>query len=423
MNATTALPTLDLPTLVFIATAIAALLGIFMIFAWMQERSMRALAWWGAAYLIGGSAIALSSAPSSLFDWPNEIPGMLIFIACGVLWNGVRLFHARRMRPQSIFSGAAVWLIACQFPPFDVEGAARILLSAAIVSGYTLLIAGELWRERRRSLHSRAAAIIVPLVHATIFISPIALKTLGSSTDGRIIGSGWFELFVGEAMVYAVGTAIIMLMLVKDYHVHIHKSAASTDHLTGLLNRRAFLEGANRLRELLARDESPVTVLMFDLDRFKSINDTYGHAAGDAIIKLFASTARDKMRSDDIIGRLGGEEFAAIVPGDAEIARKIAERIRAGFEEAFVDFEGKRVATTVSIGAACARDARGDLDRLIQHADAALYRAKTSGRNRLCIDGQEAPTDPVSRAIVLTRTAAAAQHKTDEGIPEQRTAA
>src|SRR5947208_3363902 len=129
---------------------------------------------------------------------------------------------------------------------------------------------------------------------------------------------------------------------------------AMTDLLTGLFNRRAFLEAANRMIEQRGRKSQPVSVLMFDLDKFKSINDRFGHAGGDEALKVFASTAAANLRATDVVGRLGGEEFACIIPGNAEDAGLVAERLRAAFQAAGAVIAGYQMAATVSIGVATA---------------------------------------------------------------------
>lgn len=392
---------LDIPTLLFVATAIAALLGFFLIFAWLQERSMRALAWWGAAYLIGGSSMALWSAPAPLLPVPVEIPSALMFVACGMIWNGVRLFHGRRLLPLATFAGAIVWLIAYAMLPLAEQAGARMVVAAIVVSVYTFFITLELWRERRRSLYSRTAGVVVPVLHAAIFLFPIALKAL--SPAGSAHASGWFALFALETILYAVGTAFIVVLLVKDYHVHIHKNAASIDPLTGLLNRRAFLDGAKSLCAHQARRRQAVTVMMFDLDHFKSINDRFGHAVGDDVLRLFAATAQSSMRAGDIIGRLGGEEFAAIVPATLDVAEKVAERIRAGFEAAAIELAGQPIGATVSIGAAASPGQAAEIGALLVRADTALYRAKTDGRNRLYAAAELPPPTTGTRLIAAAR--------------------
>ncbi len=107
---------LDLPTLSVVAVCIAGLLGLFLIIDWLQQRNVRALAWWGSAYLIGASSMAFWSTPDPLFRLPPAVPGALTFLACGMVWNGVRLFQGRRVLPLATFIGAAVWLGIGQIP-------------------------------------------------------------------------------------------------------------------------------------------------------------------------------------------------------------------------------------------------------------------------------------------------------------------
>ena len=149
-----------------------------------------------------------------------------------------------------------------------------------------------------------------------------------------LFANDWLTVFALESMLYAVGTAFIMLLMVKDHHVHIYRNAATTDSLTGLLNRRAFMECAIKMCDHQRKRGKPVTLMMFDLDHFKSVNDRFGHATGDGMLRVFAAVAHNSMRASDIIGRMGGEEFAAIVPEPIEGALIVAERLRAAFETA-----------------------------------------------------------------------------------------
>jgi len=370
---------LDGPTVAFVAVCIVALLGLLLVLAWLQQRDARELAWWGAAYLIGASSLALWGAPRPWFTVPREVPFAIIFVACGMIWNGVRLFRGRPLLPISAFAGAVVWLALCQLPVFSEGSPARIGLGVLVVSVYTFFIAFELSRERRKSLQSRTAAVVVPCLYAAVFLMPLAMRAF----TPEVIAASWLTVFALETILYAVGTAFIVLLMVKDHHVGYYRHAAATDFLTGLLNRRAFLENALRLCAHQADSSGPVTLLMFDLDHFKSINDHFGHAVGDEVLRVFAQVARRSTRANDIIGRIGGEEFAAIIPEPMEVGARIAERIRAGFEAAATEVAGQPLHATVSIGAATSYELVTNIDALIARADVALYRAKGAGRNRL----------------------------------------
>ena len=218
--------------------------------------------------------------------------------------------------------------------------------------------------------------------------------------------AAWLTVFTLETILYAVGTAFIVMLMVKDHHVHVYRTAACTDHLTSLLNRRAFIENAVTLCAQQAKRGEPVAMLMFDLDHFKSINDRFGHAVGDDALRLFGRVVRASTRVDDIIGRFGGEEFIAIVPGGIESASKIAERVRAGFEAAGATIATHTVGATVSIGAAISYDPVTAIDALIARTDAALYRAKHDGRNRIHIAEEEMANER-ARLIAAARRARA----------------
>jgi diguanylate cyclase (GGDEF)-like protein len=422
LAATPKLSPLDIQTLGFIAVCLGVLLGLMLIFAWIQQRNVRALAWWGSAYLVGASSIAFWCTPTPLYEIPIEWSQTLTFIACGMIWNGVRLFHGRRLLPTAAFSGAIIWLGLCQLPAFAAASNHRVTLSVIIVATYTFCIAFELNRERRKSLYSRTAAILVPFLHAAIFLLPLGMQAFLPT----IYAASWLTVFTLETMLYAVGTAFIVLLMVKDNDVDLYRSAASTDPLTGLVNRRAFLEGALSLCARQANRGLPVTLLMLDLDHFKSINDRFGHATGDEVLRVFAGVARSNMRGGDLVGRLGGEEFAVIVPEPIEFAERIAERLRAAFELAGVTIDNHVIGATCSIGAASSAEPVTDISALIARADGALYRAKRDGRNRVHVAGQEGQPTRRSHApaVVLSDTrcaqAAKAPRLTNGKAPARR---
>jgi diguanylate cyclase (GGDEF)-like protein len=158
-----------------------------------------------------------------------------------------------------------------------------------------------------------------------------------------------------------------------------------------MFNRRGFAEATARMIEREASAGRPVTVMIFDIDHFKSINDRFGHPAGDEVLKVFASVVTNSLRITDLCGRIGGEEFAAMVPCTIEEALLAAERIREVFEASGIVIDDGPVATTVSIGVA-GGPALTEFDVLLAAADTALYQAKRGGRNRV----QAATEEPLS---------------------------
>jgi diguanylate cyclase (GGDEF)-like protein len=160
---------------------------------------------------------------------------------------------------------------------------------------------------------------------------------------------------------------------------------ASIDGMTGLNNRRHFLELAGAEWSRFRRYGRPLAVLMLDIDLFKSVNDTYGHDAGDEVIKSVAAVLQKHKRTSDIAGRLGGEEFALILPeATIDSAVAAAERLRNLVADQTIDVKGQRIPVTISVGAShCTADSNS-IEEVLKQADIALYRAKRAGRNRVC---------------------------------------
>jgi diguanylate cyclase (GGDEF)-like protein len=161
---------------------------------------------------------------------------------------------------------------------------------------------------------------------------------------------------------------------------------ASVDELTGLLNRRALEEALRRDLARADRDANPISILLLDVDHFKQVNDTWGHPAGDAVLTMIGSLLQRSLRTSDVAGRYGGEEFMCVLPAtDAAGALVLAERLRTATLERTVSTSGAFIQITISIGIATERGpgCRTAYDSIIRKADEHLYRAKTQGRNRV----------------------------------------
>jgi diguanylate cyclase (GGDEF)-like protein len=173
------------------------------------------------------------------------------------------------------------------------------------------------------------------------------------------------------------------LLLCKQKDDAMMRRLATIDSLTGMLNRRAFFERADNARQLATRLRKPIALLMLDIDHFKQLNDGFGHACGDEALKMFAETARGVLRDHDLIGRLGGEEFALALPGTTlDGALEAAERLRLAVTETPVLGCAPAYRMTVSIGVVMI-DTFEELTAALARADHALYAAKTGGRNRV----------------------------------------
>jgi diguanylate cyclase (GGDEF)-like protein len=372
---------LDTSTLYLVATMVAAMLGAMLLFFGKQE-NIPALKWWGTAYLLGAASVALwTLAGGTLGEMLSLALNAVGFIACGMVWNASRVFHGRKPNLPGLVLGAMAWIAAVMTLAQEAS-ATRLTIGAGIVAAYAALTATELWSERRRTMQKRWPAVAVPALHGFVLMLPILLGDMLHPHDTMFAGSIWVTVFAIELVLYAVGTVFVIFMLVSERAVTAHKNAASMDPLTGMFNRRGFAEATSRVIEREANAGRPVTVLIFDIDHFKSINDRFGHPAGDEILKLFSAIVVNALRLSDLSGRIGGEEFAALLPCSLEDGVIAAERVREAFENSGIVVEDGPVDTTVSIGVA-GGPAGTELEVLLAAADTALYQAKRGGRNRV----------------------------------------
>jgi diguanylate cyclase (GGDEF)-like protein len=390
MTGAAATMSLDTSTLYLVATLVAVLLGLMLLYFGRQER-IAALNWWGAAYIVAAACVAAWTFAGSRFGFTIALAlNGVGLVACGMVWNAARVFHGRETSWPGIAFGALVWWASLVLLKPDAY-ALRITIGAAIVAVYAALTASELWSERRKALRRQWPTIAIPVLHGFVLMLPILLGDLFLNNDGKFSDSIWVSVFAIELVLYAVGTVFIIFMLVQERTVSVHRAAAAIDPLTGLFNRRGFAEATARVIEREARAGRPVTVMIFDIDHFKSINDRFGHPAGDEILKVFANVVTGALRITDLSGRIGGEEFAALLPCTMDEALIAAERVREAFAASGIVVGEMPVETTVSIGVA-GGPAGTELDVLLAAADTALYQAKRGGRNRV----QSASEEPIS---------------------------
>lgn len=296
-----------------------------------------------------------------------------------VIWLGILRFcqspnHlARRWGAWVVL---LLWLPAAWLP-YAHQLALNLILGGAVcaLAGVALLRARELesslLRQCVAGVYLVSGAVLLArgawpgLVTAQLVSEVEALSAIGAPFSTSLIILRCFAL----------------LVLLHADQEQLLRGLASTDVLTGLLNRQGYFEQAARL---LGRQAQASSVLMLDLDFFKQVNDRYGHAAGDAVLRHFARTLRRQLRPGDCIGRIGGEEFTAVLMGaSAREAHDIADRLRQAWAAEPVRVGEHRLPCTVSIGVCAAQG--GSLEARLQRADAALYRAKAEGRNRVAV--------------------------------------
>jgi diguanylate cyclase (GGDEF)-like protein len=189
---------------------------------------------------------------------------------------------------------------------------------------------------------------------------------------------------VAITAVVALFMTLLMISMTKERLELTQRNIAVTDPLTGLLNRRAFADEVDRRAHGATGAAVPATLLVLDLDRFKAINDRYGHEAGDQVLLNFARVMKMHARAEDMLFRMGGEEFCFLLPGvSAEGGEVLAQRICRVFGNSFVSTDSGDIRATVSIGVAAADTDDVPIGNLLAAADAALYEAKNSGRDQV----------------------------------------
>jgi len=197
-------------------------------------------------------------------------------------------------------------------------------------------------------------------------------------------------LYLGVSFHAYVDRSMSYFKRMRDYNNQL-QDMASHDPLTRVLNAGAYYRACDQQIHASQRANQPFAVLFIDLDHFKSINDTYGHAVGDDVLRAVAQTLQSSVRRSDVVGRIGGEEFSVFLPNtQLPGAQQLAETLRVAVESIHIEVDGVRLKITASIGVAVKRFEQETMQAIQQHADQAMYEAKRGGRNRVSTFGGDA---------------------------------
>ncbi len=358
--------------------------GIFMLQVWLTDRRHAAAGYWCVSMWVGSLCTLLYALRP--IGYPMLTVGfsnMLAALGYALMWAGFRVFDRRPAYPLVVAAGPVIWSLAYLFAPAitgDVNN--RIILSSVIITTYSLWMGVDIWRGRGgERLPSRTMSAIFFLSHGVIYSLRIPMAIVSPAPLGNgTAHSAWFALFSLELFAHTILAAIAMLVLIKERGEALYRQASRTDALTGIANRGSFFEDTRI--HLAGRNDG--TLMIFDLDRFKAINDTHGHVAGDAVLKRFAARISASLEESMLFCRFGGEEFALFAPRhDIAQAEAFAERLRQEVAALHILSEGREIGVSVSIGLADVATFGADFDRLHSAADGALYAAKEAGRNRV----------------------------------------
>ena len=387
---------LDLYTLFFIGS-VNAFICALMLFALrrLHAPSRPGLVWGSATNLLLGSAMALIAMRGHMPGTVSVLlANILATVAALAIYQSFRLFCLRPPR-NGLFWSVAACLVAAQLAlgtsiehPFH---ALRITIACTAQAGCELLVVPLLLKRRGVDAPlpvNWAIGVMCALALVNIGrLAALAGNGLQVDGDGELAGSA---LQAAAVALYTLGPIAFALSFVGIAATRIAsdlRRIAVTDSLTGLLTRRGFHDRATRMLRRLDGEVGAIALMMLDLDWFKSINDRFGHNAGDRVLRRLARLLEEMLPSRAIIGRHGGEEFCVMIEcGDAEAARRLAERIcERVHAEPMIDGE-HRIPLSVSIGVATHPFDGDGLAELLGVADRRLYLAKDAGRNRVVAD-------------------------------------
>ncbi len=372
---------LDYNSLLLALGVSATCLAVTLMGSWLARRAETFL-------LTGAFGLVLVVAGILAYAHYVEQPERLLGAGCFVLfhagfatiWGAGYQFRTGRL-PKSGIVVRALVAMAASIPPMiaGLDGLAFMADNLAIAF-LLFTTARQYWLDRAEAPAPISGITALYTLTAISFVLCAAVLIW----DGKLVlgaaPSNWAEdLSIAVCIAGMTGIGALSLALHQWRLAARHRMDAITDPLTGLVNRRALFDQYG-VRSM----DASTAVIVFDIDYFKSVNDRYGHAAGDHVLKVFAGELSANCRGGDTAARLGGEEFALvlkeIMPGRAELA---AERIRKAFEERDIYIEDEVLKCTVSAGVAPGRSEPLDFDAMLNEADKALYAAKRAGRNRV----------------------------------------
>jgi diguanylate cyclase (GGDEF)-like protein len=403
----------DVRTLFFVGAIASFVCGAML---WLSRDlhapSRSALAWSGAALGAFGSAmilIALRGWVPDLLSWP--VANALGSGAAALMYEGARRLAGVRPMPALALGTMAVLLgvqLSLGSDPRWYE--LRLQITSVLQGGFAIACVPLLLGRLRAGDGEAAAPLRWAIAFLSAFAAGHALRFAVTALRGASISATGFVEGPSQALmpaVFALAPMVYAMILIRLVNGRIAAelwTLATIDTLTGVRSRRAFIDEA---RCALASGAEPV-LMMLDLDRFKQVNDRYGHASGDRVLVHFARLLRDTFPDDAVIGRYGGEEFCLLLPASSCAAgMALAQRLCDAVRATPFGLATPEPTVTVSVGVACASDG-GTLEELLIAADRRLYLAKASGRDRVVSsDRAHAPDVSASAADAGTRALAA----------------
>jgi len=359
-------------------------LAVTLFATWLSSRNETFILTWaiGLGLIVLHSFIygAYVQRPATLLAMGAFV---LLILGLALLYVASALFRGQRMSlPGTAAIIAVAFVVGLSGFAMGVDGVGFIMTNL-VCAGFLFATAWQYAQARQEAPGAILGLVILYSLVGLSFVLCAGVLAWGRSWHLGHAPDNWAEeVNVVVSVAALAGIGALSLALNQARLARSHRRDARTDALTGLLNRRALFDLFND------SDLPPFTsVVVFDLDRFKMVNDTHGHPAGDEVLRRFADTLRWGVRSIDTVARLGGEEFAVVLPrSNSESAVQVAERIRRAFADLVVPAGDAEIRRTVSAGVATAGAAGHSFDEVLRNADDALYVAKRNGRDRVATE-------------------------------------
>ncbi len=380
--------------------AIALVLASMFLVLWHYERQQQHLAVLAFAYMCSALGFLLQQ-----FDLPIGLPltklsSSIVFTLSALCLAGAVIARNRRNVPYEALTllGGGGLAAFCWFMFVDDNLTWRIFSINFAFGGISFLVAAELRAVPDKGPADKILFVLSILSGLNFVIRPLgaaALQGPYDSYEGFQASLYWTTALLTHAVLSLLIAFSLLAAATMDL-LKTLKSESHTDPLSGLLNRRGFESRATALLEQCSASGLPISLVIADLDRFKALNDRHGHAAGDRVITEFANRLKMAAGMRGVAGRLGGEEFAILLPlADPGAAQLLAEAVRAVFSTGAIDGLPREVRVTASFGVA-ARSGNEGLSDLMRRADEALYHAKKGGRDSVRVSYQRTAEPPVS---------------------------
>ena len=371
----------------------SAALSVIFFLAWKYLGEKPYALSWALAYSAGAVQWFLDLHPGLFDNWQlySLIGDGLALVLVTLVVKGHSQRTESKLVPQNLWPFAfAVFLAMIWFTVIDPHTGMRDAIIPVLVCVSLFLCALMVIRHREHSRPAEWATAISMVLFAV--------------SQGIAAGMAFLQGPVGDPSYAALydnynfitlpagditTSMFVVFMLASDLSAEM-KSIAIRDQLTGLLNRRGFTEYGENAYSLARRSKSHLSIIMADIDRFKYINDKFGHAAGDTALRHFAKLISEGRRQEDIVARVGGEEFAIILPGtELRDAMAIADQLCRTVGSSPMDLTSVGLPMTSSFGVACISENDRELDDMVRRADRALYRSKRAGRNQVDLESSQ----------------------------------